>query len=65
MILCSVVKHAENEYSICKLCEGTQEECEAVANRIPAIMNKTGKPVLDAYLAIVSKEEFDEVTKDA
>lgn len=59
--LLSCLDFDDGTSSVMSLASGSMEEMEQLAERIPAIVNSTGKKAVESYLGIVESGEWHEL----
>lgn len=59
--LLSCLDFDDGTSSIMSLASGSMEDMQQLAEKIPAVMNSTGKKALESYLAIVDADKWAEL----
>lgn len=63
-VLVSVMEFSDDTCSGMVLHRGTKDDCEAIAERIPAVSYSGDKQVVRSYLSVVTEEMYDAAIKE-
>lgn len=63
-VLCTVIHHVNDTFSVMALHRGSMDECEEVVQYIPAVVNSTPIAGKDAWLTIVPSDEYDAAVRE-